>query len=72
VNKAYRAVLANGGKDNSAPGLRPQFDPPYYAANVLAPNGATPRKIREVCAEHAPARRMPGSVAIVKCNYIRG
>ena len=27
VNKAYETALANGGKDNGAPGLRPQFDP---------------------------------------------
>ena len=39
VNKAYEAALANGGKDNAAPGLRPQFDPRYYAANVLDPDG---------------------------------
>jgi catechol 2,3-dioxygenase-like lactoylglutathione lyase family enzyme len=39
VNKAYEAALANGGKDNGAPGLRPQWDPRYYAANVLDPDG---------------------------------
>ena len=39
VNKAYEAALANGGKDNGVPGLRPQFDPRYYAANVLDPDG---------------------------------
>jgi hypothetical protein len=39
VNKAYKAALANGGKGNGAPGLRPQFDPRYYAANVLDPDG---------------------------------
>ena len=39
VNKAYEAALANGGKDNGAPGLRPQFDPRYYAGNVLDPDG---------------------------------
>ena len=39
VNKAFEAALANGGKDNGEPGLRPQFDPRYYAANVLDPNG---------------------------------
>jgi hypothetical protein len=37
--KAYEAALANGGKDNGAPGLRPQWDPRYYAANVLDPDG---------------------------------
>lgn len=39
VNKAYEAALANGGKNNGAPGLRPQWDPRYYAANVLDPDG---------------------------------
>jgi catechol 2,3-dioxygenase-like lactoylglutathione lyase family enzyme len=39
VNQAYEAALAHGGKDNGAPGLRPQWDPRYYAANVLDPDG---------------------------------
>src|ERR1700747_2153256 len=38
-NNAYEAALANGGKDNGAPGLRPQWDSRYYAANVLDPDG---------------------------------
>jgi hypothetical protein len=39
VNEAFDAALAHGGKDNGAPGLRPQFHPEYYAANVLDPDG---------------------------------
>ena len=39
VNEAFDAALAHGGKDNGAPGLRPQFLPDYYAANVLDPDG---------------------------------
>jgi catechol 2,3-dioxygenase-like lactoylglutathione lyase family enzyme len=39
VQKAYDAALSHGGTHNGAPGLRPQFAPRYYAANVLDPDG---------------------------------
>lgn len=39
VQNAYDAALSHGGTDNGAPGLRPQFDPRYYAANILDPDG---------------------------------
>jgi catechol 2,3-dioxygenase-like lactoylglutathione lyase family enzyme len=38
VNDVYKAALANGGKDNGAPGERP-YHPGYYAAFVLDPDG---------------------------------
>ena len=34
-----RAALAAGGRDNNAPGLRPQCHPGYYGAFVLDPDG---------------------------------
>ena len=46
----YRAALVAGGRDNGAPGLRPQYHPAYYGAFVLDPNG---HNIEAVC--HAPA-----------------
>ena len=63
VNKAYEAALANGGKDNGAPGLRPQFDPRYYAANVLDPDGYNVEICykpftNNVCAAHAPSAKV--------------
>ena len=36
---AHRAALANGGRDDGAPGLRPQYGPLYYAAYVRDPDG---------------------------------
>ena len=39
MNKAYEAALANGGKDNGAPGLWPHSHSRYYAANVLDSDG---------------------------------
>ena len=39
VEAAYAAALDNGGGDNSAPGARLHYDPDYYAANVLDPDG---------------------------------
>ena len=38
VDAFYKAALANGGKDNGAPGRRP-YHPGYYAAFVLDPDG---------------------------------
>jgi catechol 2,3-dioxygenase-like lactoylglutathione lyase family enzyme len=39
VDAFYRAAMAAGGKDNGAPGLRPHYQPDYYAAFVLDPDG---------------------------------
>jgi catechol 2,3-dioxygenase-like lactoylglutathione lyase family enzyme len=39
VEAFYRAALEAGGKDNGAPGLRPQYHATYYAAFVIAPDG---------------------------------
>jgi catechol 2,3-dioxygenase-like lactoylglutathione lyase family enzyme len=50
VDAFYRAALAAGGRDNGAPGLRPQYHPNYYGAFVLDPDG---HNIEAVC--HAPA-----------------
>ena len=49
VDAFHRAALAAGGKDNGAPGLRPQYHPNYYAAFVFDPDG---HNIEAVC--HAP------------------
>jgi catechol 2,3-dioxygenase-like lactoylglutathione lyase family enzyme len=46
VDEFYRAALDAGGKDNGAPGLRPQYHPNYYAAFVLDPDG---NNIEAVC-----------------------
>lgn len=39
VDNAYAAALANGATDSGAPGARLHYDPNYYAANVLDPDG---------------------------------
>ena len=39
VERAYRAGLEAGGKDNGAPGMREQYHPGYYAAFLLDPDG---------------------------------
>jgi catechol 2,3-dioxygenase-like lactoylglutathione lyase family enzyme len=49
VDAFYEAALAAGGKDNGAPGLRPQYHPDYYAAFVFDLDG---HNIEAVC--HAP------------------
>ena len=49
VEAFCRAALAAGGKDNGAPGLRPQYHPNYYAAFVIGPDG---HNIEAVC--HRP------------------
>jgi catechol 2,3-dioxygenase-like lactoylglutathione lyase family enzyme len=39
VDAAYAAAMATGATDNGAPGARLHYDPRYYAANVLDPDG---------------------------------
>jgi catechol 2,3-dioxygenase-like lactoylglutathione lyase family enzyme len=39
VDRFHEAALAAGGRDNGAPGLRPQYHAGYYAAYVLDPDG---------------------------------
>ena len=39
VDAAYAAALAAGATPNGAPGARLYYDPRYYAANVLDPDG---------------------------------
>ena len=49
VEVFYQEALAAGGKDNGAPGLRPQYHPNYYGAFVIGPDG---HNIEAVC--HKP------------------
>ena len=46
VDAFYQAGLAAGGQDNGAPGIRPQYHQPYYAAFVLDPDG---NNVEAVC-----------------------
>ncbi len=39
VDAFHAAALAAGGRDNGAPGLRPEYSADYYAAFVLDPDG---------------------------------
>lgn len=39
VKTFYSAAIAAGGKDNGAPGPRPQYGERYYGAFVLDPDG---------------------------------
>jgi catechol 2,3-dioxygenase-like lactoylglutathione lyase family enzyme len=58
VERAYRAALAAGGRDNGAPGERP-YHPGYYAAFLLDPDG---NNIEAVF--HGAAQRSAESVRI--------
>jgi catechol 2,3-dioxygenase-like lactoylglutathione lyase family enzyme len=46
VDAFYKAALSAGGKDNGAPGLRPNYHPNYYGAFVIGPDG---HNIEAVC-----------------------
>ena len=46
VDAFYRAALQAGGRDNGAPGLRPNYHKTYYAAFVIGPDG---HNIEVVC-----------------------
>jgi catechol 2,3-dioxygenase-like lactoylglutathione lyase family enzyme len=39
VDAFHAAALAAGGRDNGAPGPRPDYGPNYYAAFVIDPDG---------------------------------
>lgn len=39
VDAFFRVALASGGTEDGAPGLRPEYDPNYYAAFVRDPDG---------------------------------
>ncbi len=39
VDAFHAAALKAGGRDNGAPGLRPNYGPNYYAAFVFDPDG---------------------------------
>ena len=39
VDAFYQAAMAAGGRDNGKPGIRPQYNPGYYGAFVLDPDG---------------------------------
>jgi catechol 2,3-dioxygenase-like lactoylglutathione lyase family enzyme len=49
VDAFHAAALAAGGKDNGAPGLRPEYHAHYYGAFVIDPEG---NNIEAVC--HLP------------------
>jgi catechol 2,3-dioxygenase-like lactoylglutathione lyase family enzyme len=49
VEAFYKAALAAGGRDNGAPGLRPEYHPGYYGAFVFDPDG---NNVEAVC--HRP------------------
>jgi len=49
VDAFYKAAIAAGGRDNGAPGLRPQYHENYYGAFVFDPDGMN---IEAVC--HLP------------------
>ena len=50
VDAFHAAALAAGGRDNGAPGLRPQYHAQYYGGFILDPDG---HNIEAVC--HRPA-----------------
>ena len=52
VDAFHAAAVANGGRDNGAPGPRPKYHEHYYAAFVLDPDG---RNVEAVC--HLPSGR---------------
>jgi catechol 2,3-dioxygenase-like lactoylglutathione lyase family enzyme len=39
VRNFHAAALASGGRDNGPPGLRERYNPHYYAAFVIDPDG---------------------------------
>ena len=59
VDAFHRAGLAAGGRDNGAPGERPNYHPGYYAAFLLDPDGNNIEAVH-----HGAAKRSAPSVRI--------
>ena len=59
VDAFHKAGLAAGGKDNGAPGDRPNYHPGYYAAFLLDPDGNNIEAVH-----HGPHQRSAPSVQI--------
>ena len=53
VERWHAAAIRNGGTDNGAPGLRPEYSGRYYAAFVLDPDG---NNVEAVCHGPLPAQ----------------
>jgi len=49
VEAAWRAALAHGGRDEGAPGLRPNYGPDYFGAYCRDPEG------NKLCFVHSAA-----------------
>lgn len=54
VDAFHAAALAHGGRSEGAPGLRPQYNPDFYAAYVRDPDG---HKLAAVCRGHTTRPR---------------
>jgi catechol 2,3-dioxygenase-like lactoylglutathione lyase family enzyme len=50
VDAFHAAALGNGGRDNGKPGIRADYDPNYYAAFVIDPDGY---RLEAYCGEPA-------------------
>jgi catechol 2,3-dioxygenase-like lactoylglutathione lyase family enzyme len=46
VDKFHRVALQSGGRDNGAPGFRPEYHSDYYASFIIDPDG---NDIEAVC-----------------------
>jgi catechol 2,3-dioxygenase-like lactoylglutathione lyase family enzyme len=46
VDDFHAAAMAQGGRDNGQPGIRPHYHPAYYAAFVIDPDGVN---VEAVC-----------------------
>lgn len=53
VDRAWDVAMANGGRDEGRPGLRPQYHANYYGAYVRDPDG---NKICVVCHNPEPTK----------------
>jgi catechol 2,3-dioxygenase-like lactoylglutathione lyase family enzyme len=51
VDAFHAQALRVGGRDNGAPGLRPDYGPHYYAAFLVDPDG---HRIEAVCKQAQP------------------
>jgi hypothetical protein len=56
VRRLYALALEHGGRDEGAPGVRPHYEPEFYAAYARAPDG---HKLAFVFHRYNPALDVP-------------
>lgn len=68
VHAFHEAALAHGGKDDGAPGPRPEYTPDYYAAFVYDPFG---NRLEVMLSPKPVVKKAPAKKAVKKVKAVK-